>query len=431
MHPLFTYHVLILAVTGWRQSKSSTAVVSIHSFKAYLDNYDGFMTWTQPDAAADTASSEARWWKPQSFAASFAIACLAPIGWAVAGASTKAATANGVKHKHYFADFLLSIFLCAIFLLGLPGLRLHSSDDIASAHPSATVCAAVAGAIDAVGNLLMTMSIAKLGLTSSVSICMAIGLIVGAMATYVVDQRGRLEYILIALVLSLVAVFANTLAVNWNQQAARGVELQQHTNFNADVETSSSKEPIEERKSSPSVTDSAMEASREMEEPDIDTTPSVRHAFIGGVFIGAWAPLSAKSMEGPRSLNPYSSFVVFSIGFAVTGIALLHCQNMGLIGHVDGTSQMVPYTKISWSAHAYGVFAGIAWILAGQANCLGGKGIGFSVAFTVGQASPVITGMIGLLFYKDFIHSTKARILSAVSIALYISGVVVLAYSGE
>mmetsp|Transcript_32963 Transcript_32963/g.59464 ORF Transcript_32963/g.59464 Transcript_32963/m.59464 type:complete len:405 (+) Transcript_32963:66-1280(+) len=354
----------------------------------------------------DSYSQDVAWWRPNSFASSFAVACAAPLGWAIAGICAKAATSRGVKHSHYFLDFIISNLLCVFIFFHLAGgMQLGQNDPLNSLNG---IWAATAGSIDAVGNLLMTLSIATAGLTTSVTICMALGLIVGAVTTYAVDHRGNLICIGVAVFLSVLAVVANTMAVKWAQD---------------------SQESIPSEGSGEECADSKSEAMQENSETRSANAPTtLRYAFVGGIFIGAWAPLSAKSMTGPEALSPYASFLFFSIGFFIAGCVLLQVKK-SMEMELDGISSEVSYIDQPQSAHTWGFVAGFAWSLASQANCLGGKSVGFSVAFTVGQSSPMISGLVGLLYFKDFRHSQMAIFLCLFSIILYFSGVLVLANS--
>mmetsp|Transcript_29421 Transcript_29421/g.53805 ORF Transcript_29421/g.53805 Transcript_29421/m.53805 type:complete len:460 (-) Transcript_29421:72-1451(-) len=341
---------------------------------------------------ASSGSQNVAWWTPKSSASSFAMACVAPLGWAVLRLCAKAASDRGVAHSDFFLDFIISIFVWSFLFFLLPGRMQIGQKALSSING---MLAATAGAVSVVGNLLLTSSISSVGLTASGSICQAITLACGAAMTYFVDQRGCVTCLRDAVGLSICAGAASMLAVRWGTQSQQGSP--RHKSSEVPAETASS-----------------------------NVLTILRRLFISGLLLGAWSPLSAESMTGPEALSPYASFLLFSIGFCVVGCLSLQVQSLRTKAK-KGTSLDV-YIAQPLDAHMWGLVAGLTWSLATQAFCLSGKGVGFSVAFTVGNAASMFTGLVGLVYYKDFRHSCLAMFLSILSIVLYLSGVLVLAF---
>merc|ERR1719277_281111 len=163
-----------------------------------------------------------------------------------------------------------------------------------------------------------------------------------------VDQRGHPALIFPGVFLALLGVIANARAYGL---------LEQHRQQESGSDASGTDEQ------SSSDEDSGEESGEKAGKPS--AARNIILCIVGGVLMSCWAPLSAKGMEKPDGLSPYSSFVFFTVASLVVGVLIISGQQCGLslMPRVGEATSATEYFGLSPLLHGWGLLGGSVWAL--------------------------------------------------------------------
>lgn len=371
------------------------------------------------DAAGSAA---APWWEPNSYPLALATVLVSTACWG-SWSNTAKAAGSRVNFAHYYTDFCAGTVLAALVLAAGPGASRLGRTGV---DPARLGYAAAAGAIFGAANLCLTTGIALAGLAIAFPTCIGTGLVLGTLLTYVVDQRGRPELMCPGVFLALLGVLANAHAYSLLQEgreqsaAAPGDEALAETH----TEPSSGEwEDLSDESSSASACESS-DAAKEVPQGRL-----LLICIVGGLLMGCWAPLSAKSMEGKAGLSPYAALVCFTVAAALVGLALLaaqHCCGCNVLPRVGAVTSMDAYAGLRPTLHGWGLLGGSMWAVGTLANLVGGGRLGFALSYALGQAAPVVAVLWGLLWYHEFHGASRQAACWLAGMFLLFGGAIAL-----
>jgi glucose uptake protein len=148
--------------------------------------------------------------------------------------------------------------------------------------------------------------------------------------------------------------------------------------------------------------------------------------IVSGVLMGLFAPFITRSMTSAHPLTPYSVAVLF------TGAALLCCfvfnvylMKKPLVGAPVGFAD---YKKTSLGYHVLGLIGGAIWSLGTTFNFVAASLVGVAISYAIGQASPMIAALWGVLAWHEFRGASgKAKAYLAGMFAAYALALLLIA----
>lgn len=354
----------------------------------------------------------APWWSPDSFGLALVVALVSTACWG-SWSNTAKAAGDRVNFAHYYTDFCLGTVLTSVIFLLTAGARVMGGPEV---NGALVLYSIAAGAVFGVANLLLTTGIALAGLSIAFPLCIGTGLVLGTVLTYIVDQRGHPELLFPGVFLALLGVLANARAYAKLQESrAKSGEGE-----NTVTDSESSADASGESGANTSG-DDAKEAPQSFKK-------NIIMCVFGGVLMGCWSPLSAKSMSGAQGLSPYFSFLCFVCSSMVVGICILTAQQFGckLIPRVGSVTGLGEYFRVSPVLHAWGLLGGLIWAIGTLSNLVSGGPLGFALSYALGQTAPVVAVLWGLGWYREFNGAPQDAVLYLVAMFLLFFGAIAL-----
>jgi glucose uptake protein len=241
--------------------------------------------------------------------------------------------------------------------------------------------AATAGAVWNVGNILLVAAITLVGIAVAFPIAVGMALVLGAISSYLVMPRGNPVLLGAGVALVFVAVIVNSLAY---RAAARD----------------------EKRSNS-----------------------GLWLCVLAGLLITVPGPLVAKAFSAERALSAYGVMLLFTLGALATSAAMLpvvmrrpfNGQALHAGDYFQGTLR----------DHASGFVGAVVWAIGSMANFIGAEKVGVALAYSIGQANPLVAALWGVFVWKEFRGAPRrAHALLALMFLFYLAGLIVLARSG-
>jgi hypothetical protein len=157
-------------------------------------------------------------------------------------------------------------------------------------------------------------------------------------------------------------------------------------------------------------------------------TKGIVLSLAAGVLVGIFPPLVGRAISGPHALDSYNVSIFFTFGALLAALSalpiLLAKPLVGTVGSASGYLQGKPI----W--HLAGLIAGTVWCIGTVANFVSAGVVGVAVSWGIGNGAPVIGALWGIFLWKEFKNGgSKAKTLIALSMALYVAGVVAVAIS--
>jgi glucose uptake protein len=88
---------------------------------------------------------------------------------------------------------------------------------------------------------------------------------------------------------------------------------------------------------------------------------------------------------------------------------------------------MSQYFQAGLSHHALGIFGGFVWGIGMVFNLVAANLVGVSISYAIGQASPMIAALWGLLVWNEFRNADRrARLLLVGMFACYIVALILI-----
>jgi glucose uptake protein len=151
---------------------------------------------------------------------------------------------------------------------------------------------------------------------------------------------------------------------------------------------------------------------------------------VSGVLMGAFAPFVTRSMTSGHAMTPYSVAVLFAIGafgccFVVNTYFMKHPLNGPPVTFAG-------FPGAGARNHLLGVLGGIVWGCGMCLNFTAAGLVGVPISYAIGQSSPMIAALWGVLVWKEFAKADrKAWAFLDLMFVSYLAaiGMIALAYN--
>jgi len=288
------------------------------------------------------------------------------------------------RFELFYWDYACGIFLTSIIV----GLSLgtffgpHSFiQNIIEADRGAWWYAIAAGALWNLGNVLLVMGVAMVGMATAFPLSIGLALVVGVIGSYMVMPKGNPVLLFAGVAMVFAAVIFNSLAY----------------------------------KAKSSGTQSASKA-------------GLIACLLSGVFFSGFGPLVGKALSSPQPLGPYGVCLFFTFGALLTTVPMM---TYFMRHPVEGSKlSWEDYKKGTFKQHLAGLLGGFFWGLGTTFTFVPAGMVGIALAYAIGQANPLIAALFGVFIWREFKGASgKAQVLLTLMFILYFGGLLTLASS--
>jgi glucose uptake protein len=288
--------------------------------------------------------------------------------------------------EFFYLDYMIGGVLTALLLASTMGSSGIIGADFAHRLQGAghreVVSAFLGGLVWSCGNILMVNAIAIAGLAVAFPVTSALGIILGVGIGYLAQPIGNPVWLVAAVIILTAAAFTNAAAYRALGQFSG----------------SSSK------------------------------SKGIVLSLIAGVLVGIFPPLVGRAISGPHALDSYNVSFCFTLGALLAAVIatpiLLAKPLIGGAASVNGYFE----GKSLW--HLAGVIAGAVWCIGTVSNFVSAGVVGVAVSWGIGNGAPIVGALWGIFLWKEFKSGgSEANGLIALSMALYVAGVVTVAIS--
>jgi glucose uptake protein len=291
---------------------------------------------------------------PTTFTAALIMTVLSTICWG-SFANTFKVTKN-YRFELYYWDYAAGIFLISLvlaFTMGSTGGELSFLANLRSVAPMSLLESAVGGFIFNIANVLLIAGIEIVGLAVAFPISIGIALVEGVVLSYLIQPKGSSTFLALGVGMALLAVILIGKAYGALQSG---------------------------NKSTP--------------------RKGVIVCIISGLLMGAWAPFVTKSMTATLPLTPYTVAVLFTFGALICCFFFnIYLMKKPLVGEPIGFSG---YRSAPVSYHLLGLLGGAVWGVGTVFNLVAASLVGVPISYAIGQASPMIAALWGVLAWHEF-----------------------------
>jgi glucose uptake protein len=315
---------------------------------------------------------------PNSFSIALFMVIVSTICW-----GSWANTYKGVKNYRFelfYWDYAVGIFVISLILAFTMG-SLHGGEsafmaNLRLASRSDMVSAFIGGAVFNLANLLLVAGIDMAGLAIAFPVSIGIALVVGVVLSYELQPKGNPWLLGVGVVFAVIAVIFDGKAYAVLGSAARGVSRK-----------------------------------------------SIVICIISGILMGLWAPFVTRALTAGHPLTPYSTSVVFTFG------ALLSCFvfNIYLMRRpLNGAPvNFGGFFRASAGDHLLGFIGGIVWGVGTVFNLVAANFTGVATSYAIGQASPMVAALWGVLAWHEFQNARpRAKLYLCLMFAFYVLGII-------
>lgn len=292
-------------------------------------------------------------------------------------------TYKGVKNYRFelfYWDYAVGIFVISLILAFTMG-SLHGGESafMANLHlasRSDMVSAFIGGAVFNLANLLLVAGIDMAGLAIAFPVSIGIALVVGVVLSYELQPKGNPWLLALGVVFAVIAVILDGKAYAALGSANRSVSRK-----------------------------------------------SIMICIISGILMGLWAPFVTRALTGGHPLTPYSTSVIFTFG------ALLSCFifNVYLMRRpLNGEPvNFRGFFRASAGDHLLGFIGGIVWGVGTVFNLVAANFTGVATSYAIGQASPMVAALWGVLAWHEFQNARpRAKLYLWLMFAFYVLGII-------
>jgi glucose uptake protein len=269
-------------------------------------------------------------------------------------------TYKGVKNYRFelfYWDYAAGIFLISLVLALTMGSAGHDAssflNNVRAADHANIASTLVAGIIFNLANLLLVAAIDMAGLAIAFPVAIGIALVVGVVASYILQPRGDATLLAAGVACAVLAVILDGRAYGALVSANRSVSKK-----------------------------------------------SIVTCIVSGVLMGIWAPFVTHAMTRGNPLGPYSVAVFLTLG------ALLSCfvwniyfMKKPLVGEPVSFSKLFSGPA---SGHVLGVLGGCIWGTGTVFNLVAANFTGVAISYAIGQSAPMVAALWGVLAWKEF-----------------------------
>jgi glucose uptake protein len=323
---------------------------------------------------------------PATYATALIMTIFSAVFWG-SWANTYKGT-KSYRFELFYWDYIVGVVVISLifgFTLGSHGssgqpllLNLRSGDGVN------LVDAFVGGFIFNIANLLLVAGMDIVGLAVAFPVSIGIAVIEGVALSYILQPKGNLAYLAGGVVLALAAIVLDAMAYNSLRKEHRAVSRR-----------------------------------------------GIVICVVSGLLMGAFAPFVTRALTHGHALTPYSIIVLFSIGaLASCFVVNIYFMRHPLVGTPVNFSG---FWRARGMDHFLGIAGGIVWGLGTSFNFVAAGFVGVAIAYAIGQSSPMIAALWGVIAWKEFAGAgTKAYAYLVLMFLFYIAAVVLiaLAYQG-
>jgi len=316
---------------------------------------------------------------------SIAVALLMMIASAVCWGSW-ANTYKGVKNYRFelfYWDYAAGIFLISLVLALTLGSTGHDSasflNNANAADRSNIISTLIGGAVFNLANLLLVAGIDMAGLAIAFPVSIGIALVVGVVASYILQPKGDAGLLTAGVICALIAVVLDGKAYGSLSSVGRAV-----------------------------------------------TKKSIVICVVSGFLMGNWAPFVTRAMTQGKTLGPYSVSVFFTIG------ALLSCFVWNVYfmrkPFVGEPVQFGDFFRGPGAGHLLGLLGGCIWGIGTVFNLVAANFTGVAISYAIGQSAPMVAALWGVFVWKEFQGANRrAKTYLALMFVFYLFAILLVA----
>jgi glucose uptake protein len=285
---------------------------------------------------------------PTTFAAALVMTILSTICWG-SFANTFKLTKN-YRFELYYWDYAIGIVLISLVLGHTMG---RVQDNLHATTWTNLGYAALGGFIFNIANVLLIAGIEIVGLAIAFPISIGIALVEGVVLSYLIQPKGSAGLLGAGVAMAVLAVVLVGKAYGAMRPAGQA-----------------------------------------------RSRKGVIVCVVSGVLMGTFAPFITRAMTAERPLSPYSAALAFTLGaFACCFVFNVYLMRRPLVGEPIG---FAGYRSAPMSYHALGLLGGIVWGVGTVFNFVAASLVGVAISYAIGQASPMIAALWGVLVWKEF-----------------------------
>lgn len=263
------------------------------------------------------------------------------------------------------------------------GGELSFVNNVRSAAPSNIIYALIGGFIFNIANVLLVAGIEITGLSIAFPLSIGIALVEGVILSYAIQPKGSASFLTAGVAVALVAVILIGKAYG-NLHRPGGVA----------------------------------------------TRKGVVICIVSGILMGAFAPFDTRALTAAHPLTPYSIAVFFAVGILISCFAFnTTLMRKPLIGTpVDFRD----YFRAAPSQHGIALVGGFIWGVGMTFNLVAAGLVGMSISYAIGQASPMVAALWGVLAFHEFRGApARARMYLVAMFICYILALVLISYAHQ
>jgi glucose uptake protein len=298
--------------------------------------------------------------------------------WANAGKLTRNFRFE-LMYWDFSAGILLMSLVWALTLGSIGGGPNSFLANFAAADHANIAFAALGGFIFNAANLLLVAGIAMAGLAIAFPLAIGIAMVEGVVTSYILQPKGDVVLLGAGVFLAVIAIIMDGRA--YANLAGAG---------------------------------------------KVASRKSVIICAVSGLLMGSFAPLVTRAMTRGVPLTPYGTAVAFTAGAFLSCIAV----NGYLMKHpiVGEPVALSGYFQARGIDHIWGILGGLVWGTGGVFNFVAGGKLGVAIAYAIGQSSPMVAALWGILVWREFAEAGgKAKGYLAAMFASYVLALVVIA----
>lgn len=261
------------------------------------------------------------------------------------------------RFELFYWDYSIGVLVVSLLCAFTLGSTQHNSvsfiENVHSASWSNIVFAAIGGFIFNIANVLLVAGIEMAGLAIAFPLSIGIALVEGVVLSYVIQPKGELWLLSGGVLMALAAVVLIGKA---------------YASMSRSGELASKKGTIV--------------------------------CVVSGFLMGAFAPFNTQALTSNHPLTPYSIAVFFALG----AFSCCFVFNTWLMRKpLTGTPvRMGDYFRTDVTQHMIGLLGGFVWGIGMVLNLVAANLVGVSISYAIGQASPMIAALWGLLVWHEF-----------------------------
>jgi len=153
---------------------------------------------------------------------------------------------------------------------------------------------------------------------------------------------------------------------------------------------------------------------------------SIITCIVSGFLMGNWAPFVTRAMTQGKTLGPYSVSVFFTLG------ALLSCflwniyfMKKPLVGE---PVQFGDFFRGPTAGHLLGLLGGCIWGIGTVFNLVAANFTGVAISYAIGQSAPMVAALWGVLVWKEFQGANRrAKTYLALMFLFYLFAILLVA----